>query len=77
MMTIKDELVGQLCTALMYRKIMLFEDLSVNNDGKEGEDIYASPKVVNIHDKINNYVADLGYKPPRLIYEPITVHDAV
>jgi len=56
----------------MYRKIILFDDLSVNNDGKDGEEIYASPKVVEIHAKINNYVEELRYKPPKLIYEPVT-----
>ena len=57
----------------MYRKIMLFEDLSVNTDGKDGEEIYASPKVVNIHALINKYQEQLSYKPPRMIYTPITV----
>jgi hypothetical protein len=37
----------------MYRKMMLFDDLSVNNDGKDGEDIYESPKVVEVYAKIN------------------------
>lgn len=72
-MTLKDELLGQIFTSLMYRKIMLFDDLSVNNDGKDGEEIYASPKVVHIHNLINKYVEELNYKPPKLIYEPITV----
>ena len=57
----------------MYRKVILFEDLSVNNDGNNGEETYASPKVVNIHQILNRYVEELGYKPPRLIYQPITV----
>lgn len=56
----------------MYRKIMLFDDLSIN-DGKEGEETYASPKVVEINNKIAEYVESFRYKPPRLIYEPITV----
>jgi hypothetical protein len=56
---------------MMYRKCILFDDLAVNNDGKEGEDIYASPKVVEIYDKINSYVAEYGYKPTRYIYEPV------
>ena len=51
---------------------MLFDDLSVNNDGKEGEEIYASPKVVEINNKIAEYVEQYRFKPPRLIYEPIT-----
>lgn len=71
LMTLKDELNGQIFTAIIYRKIILFDDLSVNNDGKEGEDIYASPKVVEINDRINRYVEEFRYKPPRLIYEPI------
>ncbi len=73
LMTIKDQLLGQIFFAVMYRKMMLFDDLSVNNDGKDGEDIYESPKVVEVYAKINQYVSELGYKPPKLIYEPITV----
>jgi hypothetical protein len=72
-MTLKDELMGQIFKAVMYRKIMLFDDLSVNNDGKEGEEIYASPKVVEINNQILDYVERFRYKPPRLIYEPVTV----
>jgi hypothetical protein len=60
----------------MYRKIMLFDDLSVNNDGKEGEEIYASPKVVEINNQILEYVERFRYKPPKLIYEPVTVSNA-
>lgn len=52
---------------------MLFHDLSVDADAKEGEDVYASPMVVAIHQKINSYVAEYGYKPPRMIYEPVTL----
>ena len=58
---------------MLYRKIMLFHDLSVDTDGKEGEDVYASPMVVAIHQKINSYVLEYGYKPPRMIYEPVTL----
>ena len=72
LMTLKDDLQGQIFRGVMYRKIMLFDDLSVNNDGKEGEEIYASPKVVEINNKIAEYVEQYRFKPPRLIYEPIT-----
>ena len=72
-MTLKDDLVCQIFTAVMYRKTILFEDLSVNNDGKEGEEIYVSPKVVEIYDRINKYQVELGFKPPKLIYEPVSV----
>jgi len=58
---------------MMYRKEILFEDLSVSHDVKEGEEIYASPKIVEINKKINSYQEEFGYKPVRLIYEPITV----
>ena len=55
---------------------MLFHDLSVE-DGKEGEEVYASPQVVAIHQKLEKYVTDLGYKPPRLIYEPVTLESSL
>jgi hypothetical protein len=58
---------------MLYRKIMLFHDLSVDADAKQGEDVYASPMVVAIHEKIASYVLDYGYKPPRMIYEPVTL----
>ena len=35
----------------------------MNKSGKDGEDIYASPKVVEVSDKMNEYVVELGYKP--------------
>lgn len=56
----------------MYRKKILWDDLDFNKAGKEGEDIYASPKVVEVSDKMNGYMSELGYKPTKFIYEPIT-----
>jgi hypothetical protein len=37
----------------MYRKQILWDDLDIG--GKEGEAVYASPKVVEIHDKMTAY----------------------
>ena len=41
----------------------------MNKSGKDGEDIYASPKVVEVSDKMNEYVVELGYKPQKFIYD--------
>jgi hypothetical protein len=49
----KDLLLGQIYFAVMYRKQILWEDLDIG--GKEGDAIYASPKVVEISDKMNFY----------------------
>lgn len=72
LMTLKDDLQGKIFKAVMYRKILLFDDLAVNNDVK-GEEVYASPKVVEIYELINRYVEEFRYKPPKLIYEPVTM----
>lgn len=37
----------------MYRKQILWEDLDIGS--KEGESTYASPKVVEIHEKMSEY----------------------
>lgn len=53
----------------MYRKQILWDDLDIG--GKEGEAVYASPKVVEIHDKMTAYQQEWGYKPTKMVYEPI------
>ena len=45
--------------------------LYISNPDKEGEAIYASPKVVEIHDKMSRYQQDWGYKPTKMPYEPV------
>jgi len=54
----------------MYRKQILWDDLDIG--GKEGEAVYAPPKVVEIHDKMTAYQQEWGYKPTKMVYEPIT-----
>jgi hypothetical protein len=46
LMTMKDRLQSQIYFAVMYRKQILWDDLDIG--GKEGEEIYASPKVVEV-----------------------------
>lgn len=65
----KDQLHGQIFLAVMYRKQILWDDLDMNKSGKDGEDIYASPKVVEVSDKMNSYIVELGYKPVKFIYD--------
>lgn len=72
LMTLKDNLQQQIFQAVIYRKLILFEDLGVNHNSSADEEVYAAPVVVKVHDKINKYVDDYGYKPPRQIYEPVT-----
>ena len=72
LMTMKDQLQGQIFFAVMYRKKILWDDLDLCTSGKEGEDVYASPKVVEVSEKMNDYVAEMGYKPTKMIFEPIS-----
>ena len=44
----------------------------MNKGGKDGEDIFASPKVVEVSDRMIAYQQELGYKPTKFIFEPIT-----
>ena len=69
LMTIKDQLQRQIYFGILYRKQILWEELDIG--GKEGEAIYASPKVVEIHEKMQTYQQDWGYKPTKLVYESI------
>jgi hypothetical protein len=39
----------------MYRKQILWDDLDMNKGGKDGEDIFASPKVVEVSEKMISY----------------------
>lgn len=72
LMTIKDNLLLQIFQAVIYRKLILFEDLGVNHSTDGDEEVYAAPVVVKVHDKMHAYVNEMGYKPPRLIYDPVT-----
>jgi hypothetical protein len=51
---------------------MLWKDLDIG--GKEGEAIYAQPKVVEVHEKMQWYKAEYGYIPNRLLYIPISAN---
>ena len=53
----------------MYRKQIMWKDLDMNKSGKDGEDIYASPKVVEVNELMNNYLENLGYTPKELIFD--------
>jgi hypothetical protein len=53
----------------MYRKQNLWDELDMNKSGKDGEEIYASPKVVEVSELMNTYIEELGYKPIKYIYD--------
>ena len=69
LMTIKDQLLGQIYFGVLYRKVVLWKDLDIG--GKDGESIFAEPKVVEVHDKMNWYQQEYNCTPTRLLYEPI------
>lgn len=72
-MTIKDNLQSQIFMAVLYIKQIMWEDLDMTKNVKEGEEIYATPKVVEVKEKMNNYELDLGYKPMKMIFDLPTI----
>lgn len=57
---------------ILYRKCIIWADLNITSDGKEGEDVYGHQKVVEIFEKISQYKQDYNYLPGKLTYDPIT-----
>ena len=45
----------------------------MNKSTRDGDDIYATPKVVEVKEKMNNYELDFGYKPMKLIFDMSTM----
>ncbi len=73
LMSMKDSLQGQIFMGILYRKSIIWADLNITSGGKEGEDIYAHQKVVEIFAKISDFKQNLHYLPGKLPYDPITV----
>jgi hypothetical protein len=64
-MDIRDNLYGQLSSALIYSKIMIWEDLGIKGE------TFATDKVFKLHEIIRSKKEKLGFIPVKLAYEPI------
>lgn len=55
---------------MLYKKVVLWEDLNIKLSNKTGEDVYGHVKLVDMHNKIADFKTRLKYLPSRLFYEP-------
>ena len=63
-MDIKDNLYCQLSSAMLYSKIIIWEDLGIKGES------FASDKVFRLHELARMKKEKLGYIPTKLAYEP-------
>jgi len=58
--------------ALLYKKTVIWTDLKINPGASRDNDvIYAAQKVVDVRNRIDEYLATITYLPSRHQYVPI------
>ena len=58
LMNMKDKLMQQILAALLYKKTVVWTDLKINpGASRDTDEIYASQKVVDVRNRIDNYLA--------------------
>ena len=64
----------QILGALLYKKTVIWTDLKIQPGATSDNSnvIYASEKVVEVKNKIDDFMSTLGYLPSRYTYKPIT-----
>ena len=76
-LNMKDDLMQQILAALLYKKTVIWTDLKIQPGASADNSnvIYASEKVVEVKNKIDDFMSTLGYLPSRYTYRPITTLD--
>ena len=68
----KDNLKQQILAALLYKKTIIWTDLKINPGASRDNDvIYAAEKVVDVRNKIDEFLATKGYLPKWYTYNSI------
>ena len=71
-LNMKDKLLQQILSALLYKKTVIWTDLKINpGASRDNDEIYASEKVVKVRERIDAYLALQNYLPSRINYVPI------
>ena len=73
LLNIKDNLMQQILAALLYKKTVIWTDLKIQPGASSDNSnvIYAAEKVVEVKNKIDDFMSTLGYLPSRYTYKPI------
>ena len=76
-LNIKDKLMQQILAALLYKKTCIWTDLRISPGASDGnsEFIYAAQKIVEVKDRIDEYMANKGFLPSKYTYEAIDAEE--
>lgn len=78
-LNMKDKLLQQILAALLYKKTVIWTDLKINPGASSDNSdvIYAAAKIVQVKDKIDEFLAHSpGYLPSRYNYKPIDMDES-
>lgn len=71
-LNMRDSMLQQILTGLLYKKTVIWTDLKINPGGsRDNGEIYASEKVFQIQNKLDEFMQNLGYLPNRYTFKPI------
>ena len=76
-LNMKDKIMQQILAALLYKKTVIWTDLKINPGGaRDNDEIYAAEKVVQVKNRIDEFMAKDEYLPSRYNYVPIDPDEA-
>ena len=76
-LNMKDKLQQQILAALLYKKTIIWTDLKIEVGASRDNDvIYAAEKVVEVRNRIDEFMATKGYLPKWYTYQSINSEDA-
>lgn len=71
-LNMKDKIVQQILAALLYKKTVIWTDLKINPGASRDNDvIYAAEKVVQVRERIDEFMSTINYLPSRYNYVPV------
>jgi len=76
-LNMKDKLQQQILAALLYKKTIIWTDLKIEVGAiRDNDVIYAAEKVVEVRNRIDEFMATKGYLPKWYTYQSINSEDA-
>ena len=65
-------MLNQILSAMLYKKTVIWTDLKINpGDSRSNDEVYAAAKVAEMHERLDQFMQNLGYLPTKLSYEQI------
>ena len=71
-LSIKDQVLEQILSGMLYKKMVVWKDLKISLGSSQDDNVvYAKEKVVEVHQKIENFQQTLDYLPSRFDFKPV------